>query len=246
MSLSIQEISIIIAAQDLSPSMLSPDFLKYSDIVPSDWQYSQDPVFTNSGARITYNNGISITAQPNRVAFAQVVTTKDQLQFHIDTIATKFTEKLPNADYQAVGVNPRGLVPFLENDQGAHEFLFSKLLAAGTWQDFGEAPVRAAIQLSYELEQGQLNLAINEAKLKSPEGKIISAIMFSGNFNYPVQGDVGIQRVQHVKERIQIWQSTISSFQQLINERFLTATEAANLEGDIPLAPPSPENEMIL
>lgn len=49
MSISLQEISIIIAAKDLSPSILNPEFLQYSDIVPSDWQYDQQPVITNGG-----------------------------------------------------------------------------------------------------------------------------------------------------------------------------------------------------
>ncbi len=245
MSLSIQEIGIIIAAKGLNPSVLNPDFLKYSDIVPLDWEYAQQPVFTNSAVRITYKNGVSISAQTNRVAFSQVVGSKDQTPFHVDKIATKFAEKLPSADYQAIGVNPRGLVPFFDNDRGAHEFLFKKLFASGTWQDFGQAPAQAALQLSYVLEQGQLNLAINEAKLKSQSGKTISAIVFSGNFNYPVRGDAGIKRVQTVKERIQLWQSTLQSFQQLVNERFLEVDSVPE-QAEIPVAPPSFENEMIL
>lgn len=245
MSISIQEISIIIAAKDLSPSILNPEFLKYSDIVPSDWQYDQQPVVTNSGVRISYDNGIRITSQPNRVAFAQVVPSKDQPQFLIHAMAAKFAEKLPNADYLAVGVNPRGLVPFFDNERGAHEFLFKKLFAMGAWQEFGQAPAQAAIQLSYVLEQGQLNLAINEAKLKGQDGKSVSAVVFSGNFNYPVRGEVGIKRIQNVKERIQLWQSTVATFQQLINERFLGIANQPSSHTDIPIAPPA-ENEMVL
>lgn len=246
MNVSIQEISIIIAAKDLSPSILNPDFLKYGDVVPSDWQYSQQPIFTNNSAQITYDNGVRINAQPNRVAFAQVFSTQDQPQVQVETMAIKFAEKLPNADYQAVGVNPRGLVPFLESERGAHDFLFKKLFASGSWQEFGQAPAQAAIQLSYALEQGQLNLAINEAKLQTQEQKKISAVVFSGNFNYPVHGDAGMRRVQHVKERIQLWQSTLATFQQLINERFLEDVRIATSDTDIPIAPPNPENEMIL
>lgn len=246
MSISIQEISIILAAKDLNPSILNPDFLKYSDIVPSDWQYDQQPVFSNSSVRISYNNGIRISAQPNRVAFAQVVSTQDQSQFLIDTLAAKFAEKLPNADYQAVGVNPRGLVPFFDDERGAHDFLFKKLFAMGSWQEFGQAPAQAAIQLSYILEQGQLNLAINEAKLKSQDGKSVSAVVFSGNFNYPVRGDAGVKRVQNVNERIQLWKSTVATFQQLINERFLGVENEFPSGTDIPMAPPALENEMVL
>lgn len=248
MSISVQEISIIIAAKDLSPSILSPDFLKYSDIAPSDWQYDQQPVIANNGVRISYDNGVRITSQPNRVAFAQLAPTQDQPQFLINSMAAKFVEKLPNADYVAVGVNPRGLVPFFENNRGAHDFLFRQLFAQGSWQDFGQAPAQAAIQLSYVLEQGQLNLSINEAKLKGQDGKAVSAVVFSGNFNYPVRGDMGLKRVQNVIERIQLWQSTVATFQQLVNERFLGAPHSPLSQPgvDIPIAPPATENEMVL
>jgi hypothetical protein len=42
-----EEISLTIAAQDLAPSMMSQDFLKFSGIVPQDWELSQQPILLN-------------------------------------------------------------------------------------------------------------------------------------------------------------------------------------------------------
>ncbi|WP_299489062.1 hypothetical protein [Acaryochloris sp. IP29b_bin.137] len=246
MKLSIQEISITIAAKGLSPSILNPDFLKYSDIVPSDWQYEKEPVFASNGAHIAYTNGIRITAQPNRVSFAQAFATKEHSKFQINTIAANFLEKLPGADYQAVGINPRGIVPFLENEHEAYEFLFQKLFSVGSWQKFGQAPVQAAVQLGYVLDQGNLNLAINEAKLNAKDQASGSAVVFSGNFNYPVLGDAKVKRLQSIKERIELWQTSVTTFQQLINEHFLGVPNESSLDNSIPVAPPALDREMVL
>jgi len=246
MNLAIQEVSIIIAAKGLSPSMLNPDFLKYSDIVPSDWKYRQKPIFTSTSAQILYESGIRISSQPNRVAFAQEFTSQEQPSVLINDMATKFVEKLPNADYLAVGVNPRGVAPFLGNEQGAHNFLFIKLFAQGSWQKVGQSPPQAAFQVTYFLEKGQLNLAVNAGNLKVQDGNNGSALIFSGNFNYPVQGAIGRERVQNVQDSIQLWQSTMVTFQKLINEHFLSLVDQGQSEQGIPEAPPMQDEGMVL
>ncbi|MBD2492438.1 hypothetical protein [Aulosira sp. FACHB-615] len=66
-SLSIQEIAIVIATKQYNPTILTPDFLKYSGIVPIEWELAQQPVLTNSNAQVVFQNGISIIAQVNRI-----------------------------------------------------------------------------------------------------------------------------------------------------------------------------------
>lgn len=64
-ALFVQEIGISIAAKDLNPSALNPDFLKYSDIIPSDWELARPPVYTNRMVQIVFKNGLSLIAQPH-------------------------------------------------------------------------------------------------------------------------------------------------------------------------------------
>ncbi|MBX9255594.1 hypothetical protein H1Q63_16925, partial [Desmonostoc muscorum CCALA 125] len=53
-SLNIQEIAIAIAAKQHNPTILTPDFLKYSGIVPSDWELSKPPIITDSAAQVVF------------------------------------------------------------------------------------------------------------------------------------------------------------------------------------------------
>ena len=72
----IEEIALTIAAKDLTPTMMSQDFLKMSGIVPQDWELSQQPVLNPNYAQLSFKNGININAQPNSVTFTESLAQK--------------------------------------------------------------------------------------------------------------------------------------------------------------------------
>lgn len=53
-SLAVQELAIIIAAKNHNPTILTPDFLKYTGIVPADWELARQPIFTSSVAQVIF------------------------------------------------------------------------------------------------------------------------------------------------------------------------------------------------
>lgn len=63
----VQELLIVIAVRQQNPSILTADFLKYTGIIPSDWELARPPVLTNTAAQVVYQNGVSIVAEVNRV-----------------------------------------------------------------------------------------------------------------------------------------------------------------------------------
>ncbi|MEO1004362.1 MAG: hypothetical protein AAFW67_00655, partial [Cyanobacteria bacterium J06638_38] len=67
----IEEIALIIAAQDLTPTMMSPDFLKFSGIVPQEWELAQDPVLNPNFAQLNFTNGIGISAKPRTITISE-------------------------------------------------------------------------------------------------------------------------------------------------------------------------------
>ena len=57
-ALEIQELAIVITAKNYDPSLLNPNFLKYSGIIPTDWELARQPVVSNRASQIVFNNGI--------------------------------------------------------------------------------------------------------------------------------------------------------------------------------------------
>ena len=158
-ALTVQELAIVISAKDLKPSIITADFLKYSGIIPGEWEFASKPVVNNNGARFSFKNGLNIVAEPNRIIFAEAIANKTTETVLAPSLISKFTEALPNLDFQAVGINPRGFVAFGEED-AANKFITEKLLAPGALQEEGEEAMRATLKLIYQLKRAPLSLNI--------------------------------------------------------------------------------------
>ncbi len=219
-TIQIQELAIAITAKNLNPNIVNLDFLKYSNIISPDWQLARQPVYTKSLTQLVFQNGIAIVAQPNRIVFAEAIDTKDIQKLNISQLAAKYVEKLPNVEYQAIGINPKGFVSFTESN-GAANYLLNNLLASGEWREFSNTPVKAAIQLAYNLESYQLNLTINEGLLRVSQEKSVPAILFSGNFNYNIVATQQEEKLQNLYKILQDWKSNLETYKKLVNEKFL-------------------------
>ncbi len=228
-ALTVQELAIVVAAKDLKPTIITPDFLKYSGIVPGDWEFSQKPVVNNNGAKFSFKNGVNIVAESNRVIFAEAIANKSTDTVIAPNIISKFTQALPNLDFQAIGINPRGFVAFGEED-AANKFITEKLLAPGAWQEEGEAAMRASLNLMYKLKRAPLALNITEAALNQKD-KSIPIVIFSGSFSYQVIGNTVEQKLGYVNQVIGNWYTDITAFSSLVNDKFL-----AGVTGNISLA----------
>jgi hypothetical protein len=216
-----QEVSIVIAAQQ-SPSMLREDLLKYSGIIPGDWQLSRQPVVGEQLSQLAFENGCSIAAQPDRLMFLEAIGDKEPETVAIGDVARKYVETMKAADYQAVGVNFRSYVPYPNDNEAADTYICNKLLAPGSWQQHGKENVRAALNLLYTLDRGQLNLSINSATIQQPEQEALPILLFSGNFNYDVKEIPAEKRIPTMAALIDNWITDYDTFRELIQQKFVS------------------------
>jgi hypothetical protein len=217
----IQELSLVLTAKNLNPTLLSVDFLKFSGIVPEDWELSNQPVFNPNFAQISFQNGVSVVAQPRTVTFIEMLGNQSSSTARIPEIASKFLEKLPHAEYQALSISPKTIIPFPQSPEAARQYITETLLAPGIWQDFGKAPMQAGLNCLYQLEDCQLSLNINEARLQLPDQRTIPAILFAGNFNYGTAQEDDQARLALCQKYLQSWQANLETFKELIQQRFL-------------------------
>jgi hypothetical protein len=221
-SLDIQEIAIVITTKQHNPTILTPDFLKYGGIVPSNWELAQTPILTNTAAQVVFQNGVSIIAQVNRIVFTESIGTKEAKEIEIPTIAGKYLEKLPQVDYQGVGINFRGHVLFEGQQNTARNYILKTLLNPGPWQEHNQANVQAAIRFLYNLETVQMSLDINEAGLQLPDKKILPIVLFTANFNHAIAPDETSQRLASITQVINNWQSDLEVYKEVVNTKFLS------------------------
>lgn len=230
-NLQLSEIAIAIVAKDLNPGVLNPDFLKYTGIIPNEWELASQPIYNSNLVQLVYKNGVGIVVQPNRLNVLEMIGGKPPTEIQFATVALQLIDKLSQIEYQAVGINPKAFVSFATQEE-AYQYICGKLLAPGSWQEFGESKVNAALQLSYPLKQGALNLAINQVNVQFGE-QTTPAILFSGNLNYPITGNTLPEKIQDLKQIVSNWPNDVKTFQQLLVEKFLPSSAVKPLTGSV-------------
>jgi hypothetical protein len=217
-----QELGIIIAAKNHKPTILNPDFLKYSGIVPDEWEIARQPVYTQSLSQVAFTNGVAIIAEPTRIIFIEAIENKTATEIAVADIAKKYVQTLPNVEYEAVGINPRGYIAFEEQRDAARLFLTETLLSPGKWQEVGNLPVRASLNLVYNLERSPFYLSINEAALRNPDETNTPIVLFSGSFSYEeVRSENPSERQNNVYQILENWQADLEAYQEIISSKFI-------------------------
>ena len=218
----IEEISIIIAAQDLTPTMMSQDFLKFSGIIPKEWELSQQPVLNPNFAQLNFTNGIGINAQPRTITINEPLGNKKLEELAIASVVGKYIEKLPHAEYMGLSFSPKILIPFPTSPQSVRHYITDNLLGSGAWKKIGRVPVQAGINLMYLLDRCQLTMKISEAKLQQPQQQPVMAILFAGNFNYSViVAEKQENRAVQIAKFLNNWKTDLEEFREIVNQKFL-------------------------
>jgi hypothetical protein len=224
----LEEMGIVIVAQDLTPTMMSQDFLKFSGIIPKDWELSQQPVLNPAAAQLHYTNGVSIVAQPRTITFSEALNNKPLEDIAIAETVVKYLEKLPHADYLGMSFNPKILVPFPQNPDAVSQYIVGRLLSEGAWKNIGKTPVQAGINLMYLLDHCQLTINVAEARLQQSQHSPIAALLFSGSFNYNISSDLTAEaKVNQLKQGLSFWQADLSNFRDIVMNKFLTTSSSA-------------------
>jgi hypothetical protein len=217
----IEELAIAISAKNLNPTMLSEEFLKFSGIVPNDWELAKPSVLNPNFAQVTFQNGVSVIAQPRTISFLEPIATADSSELKSPNVARQYVEKLPHAEYQGLSVSPKSLIPFPGRQDAARLYITTTLLAPGEWQEFGKAPVQAGLNLLYQLEHCQFTLSINEARLQISEQAGIPALLFAGSFNYPILSESQSERLEQLDQDLARWHSDLEAFREVVHQKFL-------------------------
>ncbi len=215
-NLTVQELAIVIAVEKIDPTLLTPEFLSMTQIVPSEWEVLGQPVRSFEGSQITYQQGVSIITQPQRISFVELIINKETESIEVAKIAKSLVKVLANLKFAGVGINFRGYLDFAGQEAAAQRFMFSHLLALGDWQKIGTAPVQAGINLGYTFPDKRLNLTINEATVQQPDQSAASIILFSGNFDYELNATKNVADQAELQQILGNWQEDLKLYQEVV------------------------------
>ncbi|NJM21738.1 MAG: hypothetical protein HC874_26725 [Richelia sp. SL_2_1] len=225
--LKIREFAILLAVKNIKPNIHTLEFFKYTNTISNDWELARQPIYKNNVSQLIFTNGVSIVVETNRVMFLEIVEDKAVSDITIPDIARKYVDTLSNAEYEGIGINYRGYVPFNQEQDSAYKYLTQTLLSKGTWQEIGNAPMRASLNLSYQMENCQLLLGVTDTALQLPEKTSIPALIFSGSFSYEITGENVSERKKNLHQAIDNWQVDLNVYQETINTKFVPSTSTS-------------------
>jgi hypothetical protein len=213
----IEEIGIVISAKELTPTINSLEYLKFSGTIPKDWQVAQPPILNPNFAQLNFENGVNIIAQPRNVSFIE----------NLGSVVSKYVEKLPHAEYQTVSICPKILIPLPGSPDAPRKFITEMLFSGGSWQELGNKPLQAGVNLVYQLDKCQLNLNISEVQLQQSDRTGVSSLLFAGSYNYALINGERPQQLEYLLPIIANCKNDFLNFRDIIEQKFLRMANLA-------------------
>lgn len=207
------QFSVVLRGKTHNPSILNPDFLAIRGIVPQDWGWkvSGSPITTPPFARVSYDVGVTITADPNKLQVIDV-TTSDPTQSKATLIAVQYLRTLPHVRYLAVGINFQSAVE-VENPD---DYLKQRFIRSGPW-DVPQHPLDAAgLRLVYALPEGRIILSLDSGEVydEKDDKKGRPVVFVNANFHRECQDYPSDQQMlAYLDHAADDW----STYQSLLN-----------------------------
>ncbi|WP_310487798.1 hypothetical protein [Chamaesiphon sp. VAR_69_metabat_338] len=211
--------------QQPNPNLVTIEFLKLSGVIPTDWQLAKQPVNNDRVSQLLFTNGVSIIAEPNRIMFGETIGEREIASSTVAAVAQKYLEIFKLAKYLAISINIRSYSPQV-NSVAATEYINHQLLAAGSWQNYGVAPVQASLNLVYTLPDRQLSLEVAAAGMQVADREMVPVVLFSGNFNYHLGTPETGADIAVASRVIDNWQTDLATYSELISDRFLSPNQS--------------------
>ncbi|MDY7014472.1 MAG: hypothetical protein SVX43_12890 [Cyanobacteriota bacterium] len=220
----IQELAIALYAQTLDPKLAQLDFLKFSGIIPKDWELKNSPIFQENLTQLVFTNGVTLTAQPRTINFTEAIAPQPS-PLQVPDLARRYTQALPHVDYQALSIAPKILVLASDRNATAQKLILDTLLAPGSWRELGSGPIRASVNLVYQLENRQFQLAIDEVRVQQADGTLMPALLFSGSFNCQISGETAETKQNEIQQVLDNVPTDLETFRHLVRQQFLGTSE---------------------
>lgn len=216
----LQELAVVLVAKNHNPTILNPDFLKFNDIVPRDWELASPPICAELIAQVSFRSGLSVVAQLDKVIITENLAGKDANESMAPSIAIKYVDTLPHVDYHAVGINPKGHV-IRGKIEESNAYILDKFITPGPWKNFGGKIPSTRLNFSYPTSSGLLTLAIESGLFSPPNAESVPATTFGCNIHRDLVGATTRDKVSCLKKAVEGWKEDIDTYRTLVNDIFL-------------------------
>lgn len=132
----LDNVSVVILAQEHNPAIVNPDFLKTKGIVKNNWDIDNNaPTFsTPTLSLICFKNGVQWQVSPEKCTIAEKVESVEfKGSYLVQECAKKYVKTLKYIPYTALGINWNLSLDVKEED--LQNWIKTRFLKSGKWQN---------------------------------------------------------------------------------------------------------------
>ena len=178
------DLGVVIIGQHHNPSILTPDFLRYNNIVPEEYKLDEGSLMiTKPAANLSYGK-LSIQADMNRIALGE---TADNGGFIAPEVVRQYLKHVPHVQYTALGINPVVCADTTQNR--GNEIILHRLIQNGPWLSYDDVVPAVESKFMFPLDGGKhilLEIAAGNV-VAAPE--VNNALIFKGNLHFGIPAD---------------------------------------------------------
>ena len=193
-------VSVVVTAQSHNPSILTPEFLSSSGIVPDDWTVGEAigvPPFSLVG----FQNGVRWTLDAARLNVTEGCAASFQDAYLIHDSVIEYLRKVDYVPYRSLGLN--WTVSAESGDPGG--WLTRRFLKDGPWSKRNQRPVSMIPRFRLDTGGPVLNLAFGDqlvAQRDAESSDSISCISVDCNVHHE-----GPLNAVELRDAIGLWKS---------------------------------------
>jgi hypothetical protein len=212
----VRQFELVLVVEKHNPILLNPEFLKVKGIIPYHWELAQPPTYTDGVALTVFQNGVYVAHRGNAIAFFEDVRAKSLDGLEVPEVVYRYVEKLPQENYQAVGLNLEGHTTVDDQDT-ARSYLCKILLNSDRSHLPGQPLLQAIANFIYKLDRGVLTLTVRNTELELSEIERIPVLLFAANFHRDLAKVPKAEHIQALSEIIKNWRDDVETYQDLVS-----------------------------
>ena len=217
-----QELDITLFADEIISTFLTSKFLKESQIVPQNWEFTSPPEISSEQGKVTFTNEVSISARDGEIVFTEPIDSRRVSKMNIDKLAKTWVNTLSQFNYSVVQIQARSFFTF-ESDKRSNftQYIPADVLVPKNLESASIKPIRGNVNLLFTSRKGEFVIKVEDVTLRQEDNSLQAGAMFSGDFSYEVEEKSVNERQKQINRFIDGWEEDWKLYQDIVIKKFL-------------------------
>ena len=208
------EFAVVLVAENIDPSIVNEVLLRNNSIIEDVDVLSQPPLLTPVFSQLSFSNGLSILAEPNRLHFTQRGEFENGETNRCPRIAQNYLEFTPIPSCTAIGINIKAVVP-CSSDRSPHLSMTRFFTQDASWSRFKQMDPDLYFKAVYQ--DGTKTILIDVGQAKNANDPSLTGILHQGNFHRNLNRGDFAQLHEQLSRVLKEWKRDLEEFNELVS-----------------------------